>query len=54
MCLCVSQLEDELGADGERQRGELVQLRRGLGGLNPAEALSHTHCDRGLFLKYTQ
>ena len=25
-------------------------------GLNPAEALSHTHtrCDRGLFLKYTQ
>lgn len=29
VCLCVSQLEDELGADGERQRGELVQLREG-------------------------
>lgn len=27
--LCVSQLEDELGADGERQRGKLVQLCEG-------------------------
>lgn len=29
VCLYVSQLEDEFGADGERQRGELVQLREG-------------------------
>lgn len=29
VCLCVSQLEDEPGADGERRRGELVQLREG-------------------------
>lgn len=29
MCLYASQLEDELDADGERQRGELVQLREG-------------------------
>lgn len=27
--LCVSQLEDEPGADGERQRGKLVQLCKG-------------------------
>lgn len=29
MFLYVSQLEDELGGDGERQRGELVQLCKG-------------------------
>lgn len=29
VCLCVSQLEDVLGPDGERQHGKLVQLCEG-------------------------
>lgn len=29
VCLYASQLDDELDTDGERRRGELVQLREG-------------------------
>lgn len=47
--MCVSQLEDELGADGKR----LVQLREGsVGWILPR--LSHTYCDHELVLTYTQ
>lgn len=42
MCVCVSQLEDELGVVGERQRGELVQLCEGSGVKSRRGSLTHT------------
>lgn len=35
--------DTELGGGAQRQRGELVQLREGRAGLNPAAALARTH-----------
>lgn len=51
-----------VGGRARRRRSEAARracsAARGLGGLNPAAALAHTHahtrCDRGLFLTRTQ